>query len=76
MTVFHQITSAGMTVAFSAILLVTSHQFLEARSAKSALMASKLPVSVSKASTSSLRQLQNASRSLTDDHKSWSGNRK
>ena len=43
MTALHQITGAGMTVLFSAILLATSHQFLEARSAKSALMASKLP---------------------------------
>ena len=46
MTALHQITGAGMTVLFSAILLATSHQFLEARSAKSALMASKLPVLV------------------------------
>jgi hypothetical protein len=51
MTAFHQITSAGMTVAFSVILLVTSHQFLEARSAKFALIASKLPVLVSKPSS-------------------------
>jgi hypothetical protein len=51
MTSLHQITSAGMTVVFSAILLVTSHQFLDARSAKSALMDSKLPVLGSKPSS-------------------------
>lgn len=51
MTALHQITSAGMTVVFSAVLLVTSHKFLEARSAKSALMASKVPISVSKPSS-------------------------
>lgn len=51
MTALHQITSAGMTIVFSVILLVTSHQFLEDRSAKSALTASKLPVLVSKPSS-------------------------
>ena len=55
MAVLHQIMSAGLTVAFSVILLVASQQFLEAHSAKSALIAQKSPILVSKASTSRRR---------------------
>jgi len=50
MAVLHQIMSAGLTVAFSALLLVASQNFLEAQSAKSALITQKSPISLSKVS--------------------------
>jgi hypothetical protein len=51
MAALHQILSAGLTVAFSALLLVASQHFLEAQSAKSELITQKSPILVSKVSS-------------------------
>lgn len=50
MAALHQVFSAGLTMAFSALLLVASQHFLEAQSAKSALITQKSPILVSKVS--------------------------